>query len=117
MPHAPEYRTRHLSIRLTPSEYARIEAAAHAAAIEISAHVRRLIAGAPIPKRAKHRSIDHVALGRAVAALNHVGSNINQIAKAANVSGNLKAYVMAEQDRALLANTVKSLLLAIENLP
>lgn len=106
-------RTRLLSVRLTPQEYADLEARAHAAATEISALVRKVLLEVAVPQRAKHRSPDIAALGRAIVALNRVGSNINQIAKAANQSGDLFAYRAAEEDRASLAEAVRAAMAAL----
>ena len=113
MPKTKNNRSRFVGVRFTPDEYARIESAAQKAEVELSVHVRAVLLNVAIPSEARRMSPDREALGRALVALNRIGGNINQLAKAAHVSGDLLAYRSAEEDRALLAEAVRMLLSAL----
>jgi len=78
-PTSAERLTQPVSTRLTPEQHDWLEAAAAACGLPLAAYVRRLVLGAtatPRPHRASVRA--------AIAALNRVGNNLNQIAKKAN---------------------------------
>lgn len=71
-----------LAIRLTDDEWAEIEDMAGAAQLPLSTYVRAFILTQRPPKR-KSSGVD----AEAVAALNRVGSLLNQIARVGNTSG------------------------------
>lgn len=109
----PEKRTRLLSVRLTVSEYADLDARAQLVSLEISAYVRKTILNAPAPQRARRQSHDVAALGRVLVALNRIGSNINQIAREAHRNGNVEIYRDAEADREIIAAAARAVMEAM----
>ncbi len=76
-------------VRLTEEEFGRLKASADDAGVDLSAMARAQILGAPPPTRARRRSVDHQALGRVLAELGRIGGNLNQLAKVANLVGDL----------------------------
>ena len=102
MKNAKPRRTRLVAVRFTPDEYAQLEDHAHAAGVELSAYVRSILVNAEVPRRARGKSPDAELLGKTLIALNRIGGNINQIARQANLTGDLTAYGKALEDRALL---------------
>lgn len=108
-------RTRFVGVRFTPDEYAQLEALAHAAEVELSAYVRSVLVSAKVPKRARGKSADMEMLGKTLVALNRIGSNLNQIARKANLSGDAAAYQQAQADRVMLAAAAKSVMAAMES--
>lgn len=108
-------RTRFVHVRFTPQEYAQLETLAGAAQVELSAYVRSVLLGASVPRRARKKSASVVVLGETLVALNRIGSNINQLARQANATGNVEAYRQASADRAVLAAAAKAVLDALES--
>lgn len=113
MQNAAPKRTRHVSVRFTQDEYVKLQERAHAAAIEVSALIRKAALDVEIPRRAKQRSPDIAALGRAIVALNRVGSNINQLARVAHQTGDALSYRVAEEDRVALAEAARAVMAAL----
>ena len=70
--------------RLTPEEYAAVLERAARAGLSLSAFARHCLLGDPGPRAKRRPPVEIQLLGKAVAELNKVGSNINQIAKALN---------------------------------
>lgn len=116
MKDAPSRRTRLLSVRMTPDEYASLQNKADAAGVEVSILVRSLILDPA--KREAHRgkTPDTAALGNAIASLNKVGGLLNQIAKQANLVGDLSSFREAQEDRARLAEAVRAIMAALGDL-
>ena len=98
-----QQRTKRLNLRLTPAEWHRLQSQAEAAAVELSVLARSQLLKAPIPRRSRRVSPDIRALGAAVAALNRVGGNFNQVIKLAHQLGDLTVYREAMQERAAVA--------------
>jgi hypothetical protein len=92
-----------LTLRLTAEQYGQLQRQAEAAAVELSVLARSQLLKAPIPRRSRRVSPDIRALGQAVAALNRVGGNINQVIKLAHQLGDLTVYREAQQERAAVA--------------
>lgn len=114
MQNATPRRTRFVGVRFTPEEYAKIEAMAETAQVELSAYVRSVLVDTAVPPRARGKSADKEMLGKALVALNRIGNNLNQIARQANVSGNAIAYQQAQSDRAMLVAAAKAVVAAME---
>lgn len=93
-------------MRLTEDEHRKMESHAQARGTTISSLLRSAFLGHPLPERKTQIEAE------AVAALNRVGSNINQIARTGNKSGTLTK----EQVRALstLYKATKSAVSRIE---
>jgi hypothetical protein len=77
-------RTTHLTIRLTPDERATIDGAADRAGLTPGSHARQVLLGAPAPRQVRRPPVERRELARLLGEIGRVGSNLNQIAKAAN---------------------------------
>lgn len=92
-------------------EHASLVAAAQTAGLTKGGYIRALVLGCPGPRSQRAPSLNALALARATAALNRVGSNLNQVARVLNAGGaNLttKEYLAALRDvRAVLASILK----------
>jgi hypothetical protein len=89
-------------VRLLPEERASVERKAGEAGLSLASFLRACGLGAPGPRARRRSSVDAEALGRATAALNKVGSNLNQIAHGLNAGG---FAVTAQECFAALAET------------
>ena len=76
-----------ITVRLTASEAASLNAAAAAAGRSVSEHIRQVALTAPAYRRRRHASANQQALTQLVGALGKVGSNVNQLARLANLGG------------------------------
>ncbi|WP_036714364.1 plasmid mobilization relaxosome protein MobC [Paracoccus sp. J55] len=76
-------RDRILQVPLTDPERAEIKGRADALGLPVAAYMRSVVLGVEPP--ARRAGVD----AEAVAALNRVGSNLNQIARACNAKGTL----------------------------
>lgn len=76
-----------VSVRLMPDEKAALQERASAAGLSIASFMRASSLGTPGPRAKRAPTINAAALARATAALNKVGSNINQIAHYLNAGG------------------------------
>lgn len=77
-------RKRMLSLRLLPEEHALLRSRACGAGLSVGAYLRASALGEAGPRARPAPAVDADLLARAVAALNKVGSNLNQIARALN---------------------------------
>ena len=88
-------------------EHASLAAAAQTTGLTKGAYIRALVLGCPGPRSQRAPSVNAVALAHATAALNKVGSNLNQIARVLNAGGSqvtTKESLAALRDvRAVLA--------------
>jgi len=108
--------TDHINVRVTADEYAEVRARAKAANVEWSVFVRSLLLDPSKQQRARRKTPDTVALGQALASLNKVGGLLNQIAKQANLVGDLSSFREAQEDRARLAEAVRAVIAALGEL-
>lgn len=85
-PHLAENQKRSQTIYVmaNPDEVAGIKDIAKEAGMTVSQYIRHTALKTPLPKRATNIEAE------AIAALNRVGSNLNQIAKIANTNGALQ---------------------------
>jgi len=65
-------------------EHASLVAAAQAAGLTKGGYIRALVLGCPGPRAQRAPSVNAQALAQATAALNKVGSNLNQIGRILN---------------------------------
>lgn len=100
-----ENRTKRVTLRLTPSEWAQLEQDADTAAVDVSTMARAQILNAPIPKRRYRKSMDHEKLADVLQSLGKLGTNLNQIAKVANSNGDLSHF----RDAKLLKNLLEEI--------
>lgn len=86
MSHGSEKRARdkHLTIRLTAEERAKIDADSERAALTPGSYARGVLLGAPAPRQVRRPPIEKQMLARLLGSLGHIGANINQIARAVN---------------------------------
>jgi len=77
-------RSRLVAVRCTDAELATIAAAAARAGMAVGAFMRHQAIGTPGPRAIRRPQVDRVELARVLAALGRYGSNINQLARAAN---------------------------------
>jgi hypothetical protein len=84
------------------AEFRFIDDRARAVGLSRPSFLRACGLGTPGPRARRSPSVDAEALGRAVAALNKVGSNLNQIAHVLNAAG---TNVTTHQCFAALAET------------
>ena len=94
-----------ITIRLTPEEHARLRRAADIAAVDVTTIARAQLLGAPLPKRKYRRSVDHDKLADVLLALGRIGTNLNQVAKVANSSGDASGF----RDAKLLKNLLEEI--------
>jgi hypothetical protein len=78
-------RTAHLTIRLTPDERASIDAAAERAGLATGSYARNALLGAPAPRQVRRPPVERRELARLLGELGHIGGNLNQLAKSANM--------------------------------
>jgi hypothetical protein len=77
-------RTDVIFARVTPEEKAAFVARAHRAGLASAAFLRAAALGEAGPRAHRRRPVEHRALVQALAALNRVGNNLNQIARSLN---------------------------------
>jgi hypothetical protein len=86
MSHGSEKRARdkHLTLRLTAGERAKIDADAERAGLTSGSYARDLLLGAPAPRQVRRPPVERLELARLLGALGRIGGNINQLARAVN---------------------------------
>ena len=77
-------RRRHIDVRCDDAEHAAFTAAAARAGMSVGAFLRHQAIGTPGPRAVRRPQVDRAELARVLAALGRYGSNVNQIARAAN---------------------------------
>ena len=97
-----ENRCETLRVRLTPEEMAQLKRDADIAAVSVSDVARAQLLSAPIPKRRYRKSADHEKLAEVLQQLGKIGTNLNQIAKVANSTGELTHFRNAKLLKNLL---------------
>lgn len=87
MTHGSETRVRnqHLTIRLSPEERAAINQAADRSGLTPGSYARQAVLGAPAPRQVRRPPVERRELARLLGELGHIGSNLNQIARVANI--------------------------------
>ena len=103
MSHGSEKRARtaHITIRLTPEERAKVDAAAERAGLTTGSYARGVILGAPAPRQVRRPPIERRELARLLGQVGHIGSNLNQIARAANSGDEIDRMDLAHEIDAL----------------
>jgi hypothetical protein len=80
-------RVRKIPVACDAAEFELIDERARAAGLSRASYLRACATGAPGPRAQRRAPVDAEALGRATAALNRVGNNVNQIAHVLNAGG------------------------------
>lgn len=73
-----------ISIRVSEEERNQIEEDATRAGLTVSSYARQLLLDAPVPKQGKRPHVNREELAKLLGHIGKIGSNINQIARAAN---------------------------------
>jgi hypothetical protein len=82
-------RVRKIPVACDDDEFVRIDGRAREVGLSRPSFLRACGLGTPGPRARRSPPVNAEALGRATAALNKVGSNLNQIAHALNAGGSL----------------------------
>ena len=108
--HGSQQRQRQKGVRarVTADEYAAIENRARAAGLSTAAYLRACALGDKGPRAQRRQPVEMQQFGKAVAELNKIGSNVNQIAHAANMG--------KDPDRILLKRMAEELSVAVSEL-
>ena len=72
-------------VRLNESESAAVEEAASRAGLTFASYARTQMLGRPVPDSVKRPPVEKELLAKSLGQLGKVGSNLNQIAHAANI--------------------------------
>jgi len=104
-PHGSEQRERQKSVRarVTETEYAAIEERARAAGLSTAAYLRACALGDSGPRAKRAPTVNGELLATALADLNRVGNNLNQIAHHLNAGGHPDRAKMADARAELIA--------------
>jgi len=99
MSHGSEKRPRssHLTFRLTPEERAAIDQAADRAGLTSGSYARQVLLGAPAPRQVRRPPVERRELARLLGLFGNIGSNLNQIARAANSGDGVDAVDFARE--------------------
>jgi hypothetical protein len=73
-----------VSVRFLPDERAVVEESARTMGLSVASFIRTGILGAPGPRAQRAPHVNAEELARATAALNKIGSNLNQLSRAFN---------------------------------
>jgi hypothetical protein len=98
---AKRQRVHKVDTRWDGIEHASLAAAAQAAGLAKGGYIRALVLGCPGPRSQRAPSVNAQALAQATAALNKVGSNLNQIARVLNAGG---AHMTTKECRAAISD-------------
>lgn len=112
--HGSEQRERQKSVRarVTETEYAAIEERARRAGLSTAAYLRACALGDSGPRAKRSPTVNGALLGTALADLNRVGNNLNQIAHHLNAGGHPNHILMVEA-RAELVTCLQTILKAL----
>ena len=99
MSHGSEKRVRskHLTIRLSPDERARIDADAARAGLMPGSYARQVLLGAPAPRQVRRPPVERRELARLLGELGHIGGNLNQIARDMNFGRGVGAWDLKQE--------------------
>ena len=108
--HGSQQRQRQQGVRaaVTPDEYTAIERRARAAGLSTASYLRACALGDKGPRSQRRPSVELEQFGKAIAELNKIGSNVNQIAHAVNLG--------KDPDRILLKRMAEELSIAVGEL-
>jgi hypothetical protein len=78
-------RTELAMVRLTPAEKTAVEDAADKAGLSVASYSRLQMLGAPPPRGARRPPVEKQMLAKVLGQLGKIGSNLNQVARSANM--------------------------------
>lgn len=106
-------RHRFVAVRCSDAEYARLTAAAAQAGLSVGAWLRSLAIGSAGPRARRQSRAGQAELARVLGLIGNYGSNLNQLARVANTSGELPTEAalieIAEHVRAMRDEVMKAL--------
>lgn len=109
----PDPKTCFVAVRCTADEHASLTAAATQAGLSVGAYLRTTALGSPSPRAVRRPPAEKEALARLLGAVGKVGGNVNQLARAANTTGDMPApdelAAIAGDVRAIRAALMKAL--------
>lgn len=113
-PHGSEQRERQKSVRarVTETEYAAIEERARRAGLSTAAYLRACALGDSGPRAKRAPPVNRELMATALADLNRVGNNLNQIAHHLNAGGHPNQTLIVDA-RAELVGCLQMILKAI----
>ncbi len=105
-------RTQIIATRWTPAERAELDVRAERAGLSVSAYLRQQALGGSGPRARRRPHVDAALLLDVLGQVGHIGSNINQLARAANAGGWPSTLVIenAAQDVADLRAAIRQAL-------
>lgn len=96
-------RSKQAVVRLTEAEAVELQSRARRAGLSAGAYLRACALGDSGPRAKRAPPVNRELLGEALASLNRVGNNLNQIAKQLNSGGHPDRAAMAESRAELVA--------------
>ena len=91
-----------LTIRLPPEERAELMRRAEGEGVSVSGYFRMVAFDAPRSRVTRTPSPDRVQLARLLAAVGHIGGNINQLAYVANTGGWPESQILTKAQADIL---------------
>ncbi len=86
-----------VAVRILDDEAAALRAAANRAGLSVGAYLRAAALGDAGPRAARRAPVERQELVRILAALGKLGSNVNQLAKMANATGEISGDIALMQ--------------------
>jgi hypothetical protein len=101
-----------LRVRLTEGEQAQLAAAAERAGLTLAGYARSVLLAAPPLRQSRRPPVERAELSRLLAQLGKIGSNVNQLARAANTAAEVAEADLraAAADLAILRTAIMAAL-------
>jgi hypothetical protein len=96
-------RNRQVLLRLTDAEHAELEARAERAGLAVNAYLRQQALGGSGPRARRRPHADAALLLQVLGQFGRIGSNVNQLARAANAGGWPSASAMEDAAQEVVA--------------
>jgi hypothetical protein len=85
----PDPKDKFVAVRCTAGQHATWTAAAAQAGTNVGDYLRTLADGSPSPRAVRRPPVEREALARMLGEVGKIGSNVNQLARIANTSGDM----------------------------
>jgi len=109
----PDARGKFIAVRCSDAEYATITAAAAQAGLSVGAYLRTLALGSPGLRAVRRPPIEKEFLARMLGELGKVGSNVNQMARVLNTTGDRPSWYELSAITSALQETRAAILKAL----